>query len=146
MAINVTPGSGLTLKSRVDGSDHVVAHDIAQMPAITIAGSQSVGITGSVTTSATIAPPTSNVHGKVTVTTAATRVQVSASSVPLTRGAWIRATHTNAGIVYLGGSTVAAANGYDMSARDAVFVECSNLNQLYIDASVNAQSISYIGF
>lgn len=126
MALEVTPGSGETLKSRLVEGHHVVAHDVESTVAPT--------------------PPAAVVTGKVSVVTAGTSVPVSGSSVPLTRGAWVRATGNNLGLIYLGESSVSAANGYDMSARDTVFVEVNNLNLLYIDASLAAQSISYIAF
>lgn len=92
-----------------------------------------------------ISLPSTIRNGKVTVTTAGTRVQLSGSSVPLTRGVSVKAAIGNANTIYLGNASVSASNGFELSAGQEEFIECSDLNLVYIDAAANTQSVTYIG-
>lgn len=87
-------------------------------------------------------PATTVFNGVVTVTTAGTRVQVSGSSVPI-RSMCIKAQHADTGKIYVGNSTVASSNGYELIADTSVCLDVNNLNLVYIDSSVNGESASY---
>ena len=91
----------------------------------------------------TVTLPTTLLNGVVQVVTATTRVALAASTV-LISGVTVKAAVTNTGIIYVGNSTVAAANGYRLNAGDSVFIEIANLASVYVDASVDAQSVTYI--
>ena len=88
------------------------------------------------------AAPTTPVNGRTTVTTAGTRVVLAGSTT--VKSVTIKALGTNTGIIYVGDSAVAAANGFPLYARDTVSMDISNLNTLYIDSSVNNEGIAYI--
>lgn len=79
--------------------------------------------------------------GQITVTTAGTRVQGSNS---LCTSLILKAHPSNTGIVYVGNSSVSSSTGFPLSAGDAVLVDAGNLNELYFDASANAQKICYL--
>lgn len=79
--------------------------------------------------------------GKATVTTAGTRVQLATNAaVSVT----VRAKVTNTNLVYLGGSGVTAANGYDLSPGEAVSLDVTNTNSVWVDAATNGDSVSYV--
>lgn len=84
---------------------------------------------------------TSVAHGVTTVTTAGTRVQVATNTI---RSITFKAPTTNTGIIYVGGSTVAAANGFPLSAGDTISMDITNSNLLYVDASANAQTVAWL--
>jgi hypothetical protein len=86
------------------------------------------------------------------VATAGTRVAL-ASAKTLTTHAIIKARSTNAGLVYIGGVTVAAANGYHLAANAEVKLsdllaagtnESFNLAELYLDAATNGDGVRII--
>lgn len=82
--------------------------------------------------------------GKVTVTTAGTRVQLSGTSKP-SKAVVIRALETNTGLVYVGDSTVASTNGHRLSPGESVGLEIADLTNVYLDSAVNGEGISYLG-
>lgn len=80
--------------------------------------------------------------GSQTVTTAGTRVQLSASSVACKK-VHIQAKSANTGSIYVGGSTIAAGRGIELFATASVTLEVSNLNLVYIDSSANGDGVTY---
>jgi hypothetical protein len=84
--------------------------------------------------------------GTITVTTAGTRVPLSATSLP-TNSVLIQADTANTGYIYVGDSTVASTNGHVLSAGDAIEIRIDvngrvdevDLADIYVDASVNSQ-------
>lgn len=98
-----------------------------------------VSLAATVTT--TEAPPTTVAHGVVSVTTAGTRVQFGTNAC---KSIVVKAAVANSGTIYVGGSTVAAANGFPLAAGDTVALDISNTNVIWIDASANAQSVAWM--
>ena len=92
---------------------------------------------------ATADSPSSLLNNLVTVTTAGTRVQVSASSVAC-KGITVKSLAANTGTMYVGNSTVASTNGYPLAAGQAISFDISNLSTVYIDASVNGEKVAYL--
>jgi len=82
-------------------------------------------------------------NGKTTVTTAGTRVVLAASTA--CTSVTIKALSANTGSIYVGNSTVAAANGFELIAGDSVSLDISNLNTVNIDSSVNGEGVTYLG-
>jgi len=82
-----------------------------------------------------------------TVTTAGTRVQLSAASVPCKKVV-ISALQGNSGVIVVGGITVVASaatrRGIPLNPLDTITVEVSNLNLIYLDSSVNGEGVSYL--
>jgi hypothetical protein len=108
-------------------------------------------IIDAITDSSTQATGTSG--GTKTVTTAATRVQLSSSSVPCKR-VWVQAWESNSTldannpvIVVVGASNVEAAaatrNGQALYPTQGDWFQVSNLNLLWLDATHNLAKVSY---
>lgn len=76
-------------------------------------------------------------------TTSGIRTAISITSVPI-KSILIKAVITNTGTMYIGNSTVSSSNGYPLVAGESVSLDISNLNTIYIDSSVNGESITYI--
>lgn len=91
--------------------------------------------------------------GAKTVTTAGTRVALSTSNV-WARGLKVSAPAGNAGAVFLGDVTVAAANGISIAAGTTVsladFVEAEppivNLASIYVDSAINGDKLTFVYF
>jgi hypothetical protein len=99
----------------------------------------STTVTGTVTTVET--PPTTVDHGVQAVSTAGTRVQLASNTC---KAIVIKALVSNAGTIFVGGSLVSAANGFPLAAGDTISLDISNTNVIWIDASANAQSVSWM--
>lgn len=98
----------------------------------------SVGVSG-------VAMPETLRNGKVTVATAGTAVQLSATSVALVGGVIVKAALGNSGTIYVGDAAVDSSSGFELSAGQEVFVVIDNLNKVHVDASTSAQSVTFIG-
>jgi len=78
----------------------------------------------------------------LTVTMAGGRVQLP--NVPC-REVTVIALRTNTGYIYAGGSDVSSVvYGVELGARDSMTFAVSNANQVWIDASVSGEGISYV--
>src|SRR3990167_4129319 len=78
--------------------------------------------------------------GSKDVTTAGTRVQLSATSVACKK-VHIQAKVGNTGSIYVGGSTVASTRGIELLPLATITLTISNLNLVYIDSSVNGEGV-----
>ena len=87
--------------------------------------------------------PTTIFNGKTTVTTAGVRVALAASQT--VKSVTIKALSTNTGLIYVGNSSVASTNGYQLAAGDTISLDISNLNTVNIDSDVNGEGVSYLG-
>lgn len=88
-----------------------------------------------------ISPPTAVYNDVVTVTTAGVRVQLPDQACA---GVSIKADPDNAGVLYLGDSSVAAANGRVLAAGEPLDLAIDNLNRLYVDAANSGDKLSYL--
>ena len=76
------------------------------------------------------------------VTTAGTRVQLPSVSC---REVTIIAKRINSGYIYAGGSNVSSTvYGVELSAKESYTFAVANVNQIWIDASVSGEGISYV--
>jgi len=82
-------------------------------------------------------------HNEITVTTAGTRVQFTASDIPI-KGGVVKADKDNDGNIYLGGSGVDSSNGFDLAPGESVPVFFRNLNLLWADADTDGNKARYI--
>lgn len=78
--------------------------------------------------------------GQITVTTAGTRVQ--GTSTPCI-AVLLKALPSNTGVIYVGNSTVDSSTGFPLEAGGTMLAEVADLNELYFDASENAQKVAY---
>ena len=56
----------------------------------------------------------------------------------------VKAKATNTGLIYVGGSTVTSSTGFILSAGDSVSMETNNLDDIYLDSSVNGEGVSFL--
>jgi hypothetical protein len=89
-------------------------------------------------------PANDVLNGVATVVSAATAVSVMGGATQ-TRSLAIRAHRNNTGIIYVGSSTVAAANGYRLGRGQSVTLEIDNsADEVFVDASVDGDGVSFI--
>lgn len=88
-----------------------------------------------------LAAPATFYHGQTTVTTAGTQVVLAASQA--IKYVLVKALQANSGLIYVGKSDVDSTNGFELSAREQVFIETDNLADVWIDAVVNGEGVSY---
>lgn len=85
--------------------------------------------------------------GRKAVTTAGTRVPLSASAVPC---CWIilTALSGNTGTVVVGSSTVVASlatrRGMPLDASDSVNLSVTDLNAIYLDSAVDGEGVTFV--
>lgn len=84
------------------------------------------------------------INGKTTVATAGTAVPLGTSTL-LINGVTVKSLSGNTGTVFVGNSTVTSANGFELAAGESIFIAVDNVSDIYINASVNAQSVCYVG-
>ena len=83
-----------------------------------------------------------NIGNVLSITTAGTRVQLPNIAC---REVTIIAKRTNTGYIYVGGSDVSpTVYGIELATKDRFTYKVVNANQIYIDASVSGEGISYI--
>lgn len=86
-------------------------------------------------------------HGRKAVTAAGTPVQIPQSSC---RAVAVQALATNTGVVAVGGSNTvraaaaAAQNGIILSAGQSVSVDTDDSSDVWIDAAVNGEGVTYL--
>lgn len=82
-------------------------------------------------------------YGHTTVLTAGTPIVLGADQA-LTQGVRVRAALGNSGNIYVGDASVSSSNGYTLSQGESVFVPIANVHTLYVNATVNNDSVSWI--
>ncbi len=91
-----------------------------------------------------IAVPASSIFdGAKAVTTAGTEVCLVATSTPCL-AVTIQALRANTGIIYVGGTTIAANRGISLSAGESWSVAINDLIDIWIDASVSLDGVSFV--
>jgi len=92
--------------------------------------------------------------GKTTVTTAGTRVPLSATSI-FVKQVTIHASNGNTGNIFVGDVTVSSSNGFQLKGTTDQSLVLGNselhgtddafdLNKIYIDSAANNESVTYI--
>lgn len=87
-------------------------------------------------------PATSIGDGSKNVTTAGTRVQLSATSIPC-KYVIVVALSTNTNNIYVGGSTIAAGRGRPLLSLQAEKIDINDVSKIYIDADTDGEGVSY---
>lgn len=83
--------------------------------------------------------------GQTTVTTAGTAVVLGSQTV--NGGVWIKALPANTGVMYVGNDgaeDVTSSNGFPLLAGETVNLYMSNLNQVWVDATVNGEKVAWL--
>jgi hypothetical protein len=101
-----------------------------------------------VTQPISVALPTTFYTGQTAVATAGTQ-QVLASSQALISGVTVKAKHTNTGYITIGttgvNNTLTTGNGYILAAGEPHFIETDNLADVFLNATVSGDGVSYSG-
>lgn len=95
-------------------------------------------------------------NGSKTVTTAGTRVTLTTAKT-LAKNLYLKAPAANAGVVYIGDSSVTAANGYGLAAGETVSLKdlfspaegeaaVIDLLRVYADAATNGDKVNFLYF
>lgn len=80
--------------------------------------------------------------GQTTVVTAGTQIQLAANT-PI-KSVTVKANFNNTGYIFVGAATVDSSTGFILSKNDSVSLDVDNLNDVWIDSSIDAQAVSYI--
>ena len=92
-----------------------------------------------------VAIPATIYSGQETVDSAGTDQTIRpAGSQAITSGVTVKALAGNTGIVYVGAENVAAATGFELSAKESVFLEVSDIASVWIDAATTDDGVSWI--
>jgi len=89
--------------------------------------------------------PTTVVHGKTTIGTASSGEAVLGSSTALLSGVTIKALSANTGLVYVGKTGMATSTGFELNAKESVFIEVDNIADIFIIVAVDAEGVTYVG-
>lgn len=81
--------------------------------------------------------------GQETVAVAGTCVQLSEESLSIL-SVTVKALATNGGNIYVGDETVDATSGFVLAAGESVSMDVDDLSDVYIDADVNGEGVSFI--
>jgi hypothetical protein len=78
-----------------------------------------------------------------------TAEQLITTSAAPNLGILIKASNTNTGIIYVGGSDVTAGtndatDGFELGAGESLMVEGRDADEIYVVASANNQRVSYL--
>lgn len=87
--------------------------------------------------------PVSVAYGQKTVVTAGTRIAVH-TSLLIYSGVSIKANSNNTGVLYIGGPSVTASNGYVLRPGESIFIVINNPIAISVDSSVSGDGFSYI--
>ena len=92
-----------------------------------------------------VAIPSTIYHGQETVDAAGTDQTIrAAGSQAITSGVTVKALAGNTGIIYVGAENVAAATGFELSAKESVFIEVADIASVWIDAATTDDGVSWI--
>ena len=128
----ITETNSAAIKTAVETIDNAIAGNEMQVDVITMP-----------TVTTTEAVPATIYNGKKTVATAGTRVTLAASQA--VKSVTIKALSTNIGLIYVGDTSVASTNGFQLSAGETISMDLANLNTVNIDSSVSGEGVTYIG-
>lgn len=113
---------------------------------LTLLATGELVVTASTTSPLPVIPGlTAVTDGRQVVTTAGTRVQLTAGAAKIVI---ITAETDNTGIVVVGGSTVVAAlatrRGTPLYPGDSLTILVDDLSDIYIDSTVNGEGVTYV--
>jgi hypothetical protein len=84
-------------------------------------------------------------RGRIAVSTAGTPVQGPNLAIPNNFQVLIKSLSSNTGTMYLGesSSNASSANGFPLAPGDFVVLKLTNLNLVWVNSSVNGESVAY---
>ena len=116
--------------------------DLTETQPVSLASVPSHAVTNAGTFAVQETQATTIYNGKKVVTTATTRVTLASSQA--VKSVTIKALVANTGTIYIGDGTVAAANGFALSAGDTISLDIANLATVNLDSSVSGEGVTYI--
>jgi hypothetical protein len=99
-------------------------------------------INGNIVNPSAMSIPSGVGDGTTSVSSAGTRVQLSATSVPC-RYVIITAKSANTNNIYVGGATVDSTRGRPLVALQSEKIDIDNLNKVWLDADTNGEGVLY---
>jgi hypothetical protein len=143
--VAITAGSGTSIKTDQDGSDHV------QIMKVTYGADGSFTLV-SPTNPFPVSVTSSNAtmtDGRKVVTTAGTRVALASSTA--CKEVVITAETDNTGIVAVGAAatvvaTIATRTGVPLAAGDSIVLQIDNLADIGLDATVSGDGVTFMAF
>lgn len=87
------------------------------------------------------------VHGQDTVSTSGTAVQLNGGTsqhIPNGAALVVRANGGNAGVIYVGDSSVSSSNGFELAAGESVSLHVDDVDAVWIDAASGGDGVSWI--
>lgn len=90
-----------------------------------------------------ISIPATLVHGQKTIATAGTELALAGDNT-LTIGVTVKALSTNTGLMYVGLNPVTSSTGFELAAGEQIFIPITNTNLIFVDCSVNGESVSFL--
>ena len=143
--VAITAGSGPSIKTDQDGSDHV------QIMKVTYGADGSFTLV-SPTNPFPVSVTSSNAtmtDGRKVVTTAGTRVALASSTA--CKEVVITAETDNTGIVAVGAAatvvaTIATRTGVPLAAGDSIVLQIDNLADIGLDATVSGDGVTFMAF
>jgi hypothetical protein len=91
----------------------------------------------------TLDPPNSIINGQKDVAAAGTAEALGGPTAIVS--VTIKALGDNTGNIYVGDSSVDSSNGFILEPGDSVSLDIDDLSDVYIDAQVNGEGVSYLG-
>ena len=89
---------------------------------------------------------TSIIHGQTVVITAGTEVALGTSAPRLEKFfLYVKALVANTGVIYVGTNPVTSGTGFELLPGDQVIFQVFDIAEIYIDASVDGDGVSFIG-
>ena len=84
-------------------------------------------------------------HGQKAVENAGTEESLAAAPTPLTIGVTVKALEANNGKIYVGFTGVTAANGFELSPGEQIFMPVKDLEEVFIDTDTDTEGVSFMG-
>ena len=83
--------------------------------------------------------------GKKTVTTAGTQVALVAATQPANCPVAVKALDGNTNLVYVGDSSVASTNGFELNPGDTIIFDfVGDLLNVWVDSAVNGEGVCWL--
>jgi hypothetical protein len=82
--------------------------------------------------------------GQKTVATPGTAERLSATSIPLKNGVWVKALAANADIAYVWYATGDGRTGFELSAKEVILVPVADVQDAWIDVAAGGEGVCWM--
>ena len=87
--------------------------------------------------------PGAAVHGHTAVTTAGTQLVLGTTASIPSGTVHIKALSANTGLIFIGGSAVSSADGWQLAAGEEIYWPATDLADVYVDSAVNGEGVCF---